>query len=332
MPSVLDAFKLKSLDLEPIFAKWKENDQSPAVFTGNSKTGPALDEWLAKIKQVCEREKIPVQYWHRVAQHYMGAEAQRRLDEIKRVMTTVHGGKYRWTWTNFKIAMRNMGWNLNVAATETIQVHAKKGTGHWWFSRQKEEDFVMVESSPPMPPTTKRRATFDLTRTASKLKRAASEDWLGKREKEEGSGKMTQSVQVQPPPPLTKSPSFLQNMWPTERPSLPQKSKSDSVIEARPSTSEAVTVGAQAPIWLVNACTALDFLHTEHPKVMSTLAAILITVGTLPAVPAVAAGAGGALLASGAAHAVGAIAVGLGTWIQTQQGMSQHGGSASRIA
>lgn len=42
------------------------------------------------------------------------------------------------------------------------------------------------------------------------------------------------------------------------------------------------------------------------------LSAILITVGSIPAIPAISAGAGGAVLASGAAHAVGAIAVGLG--------------------
>lgn len=45
---------------------------------------------------------------------------------------------------------------------------------------------------------------------------------------------------------------------------------------------------------------------------MSVLSAILITVGSIPAIPAISAGAGGAVLASGAAHAVGAIAVGLG--------------------
>lgn len=54
-------------------------------------------------------------------------------------------------------------------------------------------------------------------------------------------------------------------------------------------------------------------------SVMSTLSAILITAGTLPAIPAISAGAGGAVLASGAAHAVGAIAVGVGSWLKAQQ-------------
>lgn len=73
------------------------------------------------------------------------------------------------------------------------------------------------------------------------------------------------------------------------------------------------------PAWLLNACGALEFLTTEHPKVMTTLSAILITVGSIPAIPAIAGGAGGAILASGAAHAVGAVAVGVGSWIKVQQ-------------
>jgi hypothetical protein len=45
---------------------------------------------------------------------------------------------------------------------------------------------------------------------------------------------------------------------------------------------------------------------------MSVISAILITAGSIPALPAISAGAGGAVLASGAAHAIGAIAIGLG--------------------
>jgi hypothetical protein len=50
------------------------------------------------------------------------------------------------------------------------------------------------------------------------------------------------------------------------------------------------------------------------------MGAILIAAGTIPNIPIIAAGAGGAVLASGTAHAVGAIAVGLGSWMQTQGG------------
>ena len=47
------------------------------------------------------------------------------------------------------------------------------------------------------------------------------------------------------------------------------------------------TAEAQAPLWLLNACSALDFLTSEHPKVMTTLSAVLITVGSLPALPGI---------------------------------------------
>jgi len=78
-----------------------------------------------------------------------------------------------------------------------------------------------------------------------------------------------------------------------------------------------VTAETQVPVWLLNACTALDYITSEHPKTMSIISAILITAGSIPAIPAIAAGAGGAVLASGAIQAVGAIAVGLGQALNT---------------
>lgn len=57
---------------------------------------------------------------------------------------------------------------------------------------------------------------------------------------------------------------------------------------------------------------------------MSTLSAVLIAAGTLPTLPGIGAGAGGAILASGAAHAIGAVAVGLGSWLKAQQDGQVH--------
>ena len=73
---------------------------------------------------------------------------------------------------------------------------------------------------------------------------------------------------------------------------------------------------AHAPTWLLNASRALSFLTTEHPKAMTTISAVLITIGTIPALPAIATGAGGAFLASGTAQAIGSIAVGVGSLIK----------------
>lgn len=97
----------------------------------------------------------------------------------------------------------------------------------------------------------------------------------------------------------------------------------------------AVTTVTQAPVWLLNACTALDYITSEHPKAMSVISAILITAGSLPAIPAISAGAGGAILASGAAHAIGAIAVGLGqalsTTVKNQQENQAHTQASSTV-
>lgn len=73
-----------------------------------------------------------------------------------------------------------------------------------------------------------------------------------------------------------------------------------------------MTTTTQVPAWLLNACTALEYITGEHPKAMSIVSAILITAGSIPAIPAIAAGAGGAVLASSTVHAIGAIAVGMG--------------------
>lgn len=93
-----------------------------------------------------------------------------------------------------------------------------------------------------------------------------------------------------------------------------------------------ITTKAEAPAWLLNAFTALEFITSEHPKAMSVISAILITAGSLPAIPAIAAGAGGAVLASSAAHAIGAIAVAAGQALsagvahsQTKQGGNNGG-------
>jgi hypothetical protein len=70
------------------------------------------------------------------------------------------------------------------------------------------------------------------------------------------------------------------------------------------------------PKWMLDATSALSSLKSDHPKVMNLAAAILIGIGSIPAMPGIAAGAGGAIFASGTVQAVGAIAVGLGQMIQ----------------
>jgi hypothetical protein len=107
--SVLSAFKLKPFDLEPVFKDWPDGPR----FVGSPKKDLPLEAWLEQIKKGCVERKVPEEYWHKVAQHFMGEKAKARLDELKIVIARVHGGKYRWNWKKFKVAMRNMSCSFN---------------------------------------------------------------------------------------------------------------------------------------------------------------------------------------------------------------------------
>jgi hypothetical protein len=217
--------------------------------------------------------------------------------------------------------------------TETLKIH---GSPFWWVSRAgKAEDNVKEEPTPAASQT----PVLSRSNTISRM--------------------FTKDIVAEPEPerPIVARAATLP-FWPTrknsmgisddgpERP-LPRKAKSEGAVLSQMQTSKALpslpTSGdsesagsstivcssffvlaistVRAPAWLLNAATALDFLQNEHPKVMSTLSAILIVAGTLPTLPVIGAGAGGAILASSTAHAVGAIAVGVGSWLKTQQEM-----------
>jgi hypothetical protein len=105
MSAILNAFKVKTADLEPVFASWPD----APIFKGNSKKDLPIEDWLDQIKDGCVARKLPEECWHKVAQHYMGKYAQARFDEFKRVLYNMNGGKYRWTWKKFCTAMTNMG-------------------------------------------------------------------------------------------------------------------------------------------------------------------------------------------------------------------------------
>ncbi|KAK0475519.1 hypothetical protein IW261DRAFT_1645981 [Armillaria novae-zelandiae] len=286
--SVLDAFKLKSYDLEPVYTAW----ENPPTFFGDGRD-ESINDWLKKVKDGCQERNV--------AQKYMGEKAKARLDELKVVMRKVHGGNYRWNWQKFKIAMRNLEWHIDVAATTTIKVHTK-ASGHWWTTRKKDGP-----ESPITPITEEPISDLQMV----------SKEKEGKKERPSlsASAKSVTGGFLRPLRRASTSDVIrpqLQKTKPDLSVSLPSPTRSST-------TDQTVTTVANAPIWLLNATHALDFLTSEHPKVMTTISAILITAGSLPAIPAVAAGAGGAVLASGAAQAVGAIAVGLGSWLRATQ-------------
>lgn len=71
---MLNAFKIKPFDLQPIYEEWKEGP----VFTGNPKKDPSAEAWLEQIKEGCIQRGVPEEYWYKVAQHFMGPKAKAR--------------------------------------------------------------------------------------------------------------------------------------------------------------------------------------------------------------------------------------------------------------
>lgn len=74
MNSMLEAFKIKPFDLEPVLAGWTDGP----VFKGSPKKDMPVEEWLEKIKAGCVQRNIPEEYWYKVGQHFMGPKAKAR--------------------------------------------------------------------------------------------------------------------------------------------------------------------------------------------------------------------------------------------------------------
>ncbi|KZT05065.1 uncharacterized protein LAESUDRAFT_702632 [Laetiporus sulphureus 93-53] len=290
---MLDAFKIQPFDLQPVFASWKDAPR----FLGKPKRDPPVDEWLAQIKAGCVERKVPKEYWHKVGQHYLGDKAQARLEGVKLVMQNMHGGRFRWNWKSFKTAMCNMGWDIDPSKTEAIEVKSKP-SGFWWIVGRRGDSASQEPktATPPKPRPQKSRSSTDVPTRKSKP--------VPKRANTTGS---IQSISS-----LTSSVFSSHSCIP--------KTPRDATPPLTPvgTPGEITTTVAHAPLWLINVCQSLAPITHEHPKAMTALSAVLITLGSLPALPVVSAGVGGTFLASSTAHALGSVAVGLGTWLRAQ--------------
>ncbi|KAG1816773.1 uncharacterized protein BJ212DRAFT_1271297 [Suillus subaureus] len=310
---MLDAFKIKEFNLEPIYQSW----ENPPRFYGESTKDIPVDDFLHQIKAGCAERKVPEEYWHKVAQHYMGDKAKARLQELKSVMAKVNGGKYRWSWKKFTIAMRNMGWEIDANITETVQLHSKP-SGMLWLTRRKSlkdkdgsqkemASSEIVELPPPLPSKQGRPNPMKMLSDSAIAATAA----IRSRKSPIRANSMASTLTTTT---VSSNHTVTSNHALTSNPAL----TSDNAVTAlsTPSADGTVTAISNAPTWLLNACNALNFLSAEHPRAMTTLSAVLITAGTLPAIPAIS---GGTVLASGVAQAVGAIAVGVGNLLKAQQ-------------
>jgi hypothetical protein len=164
------------------------------------------------------------------------------------------------------------------------------------------------------------RAMSDTFTAAFRVAKVPSSDSIDEKEKTDASSTAVVASAVKPPVKRANTERERFSVYPL----LDHCSHSISAV---------ATTVTQAPEWLLGAQGALEHLTSEYPKAMTTIAAILVTAGSIPALaasggtaafaPLLAASHGGqaaiALLSAPAAQAAGAIALGLGNWIKAQQ-------------
>ena len=208
----------------------------------------------------------------------------------------------------------------------------RRSSGSWltrWKSSKdkntKESEFVevaKVEAPAPPPKDPRPNAVRVLSETAIHAATSAFKSRHPPQRSNTVGPAVTSMAVSAPLPPLpiaTHPHATPDNQGTSYRPHQKGVAESNSPLLA-------VTTVSNVPTWLLNACQALNFLTAEHPRAMTTLSAVLITAGTLPAIPAIS---GGTVLASGVAQAVGAIAVGVGNLLKAQQeGQLQVSGQA----
>lgn len=88
-------------------------------------------------------------------------------------------------------------------------------------------------------------------------------------------------------------------------------------LHLAPAPVDPPPVIAQVPIWLLNASEALFAVINEPLTVTSVLAAVLITIGSIPAIPVVSAGP--------TVQVAGYLAVAVGTRMRNQHQITEAG-------
>ncbi|KAI0042180.1 hypothetical protein FA95DRAFT_611531 [Auriscalpium vulgare] len=287
-------FESKALDLDPIFALWKE----PPRFLGKSSQDLRVETWLVQIKTGCLERAIPRAYWHEVGERFLGGKARKRFGELKKVMQIMHGGKYRWDWKKFKVAMINMGWNIGDRETDKAVVE-RDSSGLWKIigikgkdTAEKLPEGTKAKKKPVVHQPQRKSASVELrkilrSRSVEDSRLSVKRGWLLKTVS-------TKSTSAPDPGPSRS------RFWHFESP-FNSSFKTPRVGVAREEV--------RAPIWLVRVCAAFEPIPAPA-KVMSTLAAILITIGGAASNPAF------ALVDGGITNIAGAIALAVGNLLK----------------
>ncbi|TFK47106.1 hypothetical protein OE88DRAFT_1637159 [Heliocybe sulcata] len=303
MSAILDIFKVKPFDIAPVLAGWEDGPH----FSGKPKKDPPVAQWLDLIKAGCVQRQVPQEYWHEVAQHFMGKKARKRFEAVTKVLYEMNGENYRWTWKKFKLLMANVGWDIDPKKKVVVQPPKSTSSGTSWLTlrrkSQSQSDLPKASSSSFKP----------------KLPTRSASSFLPWTQPNPDDSKPTKAVIVKPKLDDSKA-----------TPSTSMSRFFGRPVQTEPVSSNPLTDAiVQAPLWLFMAVDILETLSQEYPSAISALSAVLIIAGSIPAIPAVTTGAAGALLATHAAQTAGAAAVSFGTWLKTR-GAADGKGAGSK--
>ncbi|KAI0640964.1 hypothetical protein C8Q79DRAFT_1107013 [Trametes meyenii] len=261
-------------DLPAALKAWTTTNTEHSVpeFKGRPKRKDDLapDAWLALVEKGSSVRSVPKSHWPAVAKHFMGKKARSRVLEVEKVMRALHGEQWDWRWKDFKVAVMNMGWNIEETKTRQVQVE-RKASGLWWIPGGAKEDTAQPT------PTSK-----NTTKAAPSPKKALTDV---KPSNEASSSKSSVSkVLNKSPPPKTAvihrepAPAAVRRGSLFSLPALP-------FLRTTPQPQQTVlqTITAQVPLWLLAATEALATLSNEHPDVLTAVATALVAVGTVSA-------------------------------------------------
>ncbi|KZT05062.1 uncharacterized protein LAESUDRAFT_727316 [Laetiporus sulphureus 93-53] len=308
---MLSAFKSRFISeaptVEALLASWPAG-AAPPRFQGKPKKDLPVDAWLAKVAEACAAQKVPKTRWHEIARHYMSEDVKRKLDEVEKVMRCVSGEKWHWKWSSFGVALRSI--SCDPKMTEAIKMQRRSG-GTWWIIGRGSDKGKSMKTLEPLPVKEPlawfRLAPKPADKPAAKTAPANPARKVAKKVMVKTVVKTTavskaDGKKSEPKNQTEVSASFIaRTVSVMKGPMQPQP-----VVPPPPPPPTEIT--AQVPLWLVAASEAIYSLTNECSTTMTILAAVLITVGSIPSMPTISAGA--------TVTALGSMAVGLGALLR----------------
>ncbi|EED79018.1 predicted protein [Postia placenta Mad-698-R] len=308
---------------------WPDN-MLPPVFKGPNQD-LTIDKWLTAVAATCAKRKVPKEQWPEVARHFMSGKARRRIKDLEAVMESAYGQPWSWKWSSFMVALRNLGWHIDAKKTQDVEVQ-EKAPGRWSFIKRGGErgnrDRVEEQSLDlGFLARATQMATFRSTAASNVVQVATNKvakDTKPTMTKAAKDTKATTAKSVKDTKTIVKASGITKALKTTSAATQKDPSAASQAftrmvqgLHLAPAPADPPPVIAQVPIWLLNASEALFAVINEPLTVTSVLAAVLITVGSIPAIPAVSAGP--------TVQVAGYLAVAVGTRMRNQPKITEAG-------